>query len=82
MDVTVRPDGDGKTWQLIDLLGRSMGCIAETEPGVFYIQPTDRAARTMDGMQRGHKSLDHALKAIETHTRGVCRLAPAPNDQP
>ena len=80
MDITVTPASGGKTWQLTDLLGRSMGWIEETEPGVFYIRPANRAIQTMDGMRRGHPSLDAALKAIETHTRGVCRLAPGPDE--
>ena len=84
MDVTVTPDSDGKTWQLTDLFGRSMGSIAEMEPSVFHIRPMNQATGTMKGMRLGHPSLDDALKAIETHTRGVCRLAPkngAANDR-
>ena len=61
MDITVTPASGGKTWQLTDLLGRSMGWIEETEPGVFYIRPANRAIQTMDGMRRGHPSLDAAL---------------------
>ena len=74
MDITVTPVDHDKAWHLSDLLGRSMGTIEETEPGVFYIRPMNRAIVTMNGMRRGHPSLDEALKAIETHTRGVCRL--------
>lgn len=61
-------------WRLTDLLGRSMGLIKETEAGRFLVEPAGNAQTTMTGMACGpFNSLDDALAAIETHTRGVCR---------
>ena len=77
MDVTVTTMPDGKGWALTDLLGRDMGRIAETQPGVFMIQPAGNAIETMAAIvSPSYRSLDDALAAIEEHTRGVCRRAP------
>ena len=77
MDVTVTPGGKGEAWQLTDLLGRSMGVIKVSAPGQYMIEPAGGAVVTMKGILEGpYKSLDDALTAIETHTRGVCRLVP------
>jgi hypothetical protein len=74
MDVTVTPAADGKTWLLTDLLGRDMGCVAETETKVFLIKPAGLAISTMGRITtEKYESLDEALAAIEIHTRGVCR---------
>jgi len=65
---------DVGTWTLTDLLGRSMGCIAETSAEQFMIQPDGHSLETMAGIARGpHASLDSALAEIEKRTRGVCR---------
>jgi len=73
MDVVVTPE-PGDAWALSDLLGRSMGSI-ELEPSFgFMIRPAGLAVATMSKMSLGpYVSLDAALLAIETHTRGVCR---------
>lgn len=82
LDVIVTPTDDGKAWNLTDLLGRSMGCIAETSDQQLTIHPAGHALDTMGGMGHGpYLSLDAALAAIEKHTRGVCRLYPG-EDQP
>ena len=82
MDVIVTPTDDVKAWNLTDLLGRPMGRIAETSRGQFTIHPDGRALETMAGIEYGpFVSLDAALAAIETHTRGVCRRNPG-EDQP
>ena len=81
MDITVTPEAGGKTWHLTDLLGRSMGLIEQDAPRVFIIRPANRAIQTMHSLVRIHPSLDDALRAIETHTRGLCRLAPENEDQ-
>jgi hypothetical protein len=61
-------------WALTDLLGRSMGVISTTDSGNFLIEPDGNARVTMTGTRCGpFPSLDDALAAIETHTRGVCR---------
>lgn len=61
-------------WRLTDLLGRPMGVIKEAEAGKFLIEPGGKAQATMTGMGCGpFGTLDDALAAIETHTRGVCR---------
>lgn len=76
MDVTVTPAEEKHAWTLTDLLGRSMGRIVEAA-GAFTIHPEGEAVATMAGIRaQSHASLDAALAQIETHTRGVCRLAP------
>ncbi len=76
MDVIVTPADGGKTWNLVDLLGRSMGRIEERTKGKFTIDPEGQAEKTFDMPLEAYPSLDAALAAIEKHTRGVCRLAP------
>jgi hypothetical protein len=72
LDVIVTP-AEG-TWNLADLLGRSMGRIAKTSREQFVIHPEGNALETMSGLNRGpHASLDAALAEIEKHTRGACR---------
>lgn len=81
MDIIVRPSGAEKTWSLTDLLGRTMGVVVEEAPGTFAVRPEGNAAQTMNGMRLGpFGSLDQALAAIETHTRGVCRREGMPPD--
>ncbi|WP_343234378.1 hypothetical protein [Microvirga terrestris] len=76
------PTDDGRTWNLTDLLGRSMGRITEASASQFTIHPEGHASETMTGIDRGpFASLDAALAAIEKHTRGVCRRNPG-EDQP
>ena len=73
----VKSADEAGSWTLTDLLGRSMGDIAETAAGRFMIQPAGHALETMAGAELGpHPSLDAALAQIETHTRGVCRRDP------
>lgn len=75
MDVTVTPASRDRTWDLTDLLGRSMGHIVEDNTW-FRIDPAGGALETMAGMDFGpHPSLDAALAEIERHTRSVCRHA-------
>jgi hypothetical protein len=74
MDVTVKAAEDGATWQLTDLLGRSMGTISRRQDE-FAIVPSGHALETMKAMKQGpFSSLDAALAEIEKHTRGTCRL--------
>ena len=74
MDVTVTPVTGKPMWDLTDLLGRSMGHILEETAERFTISPAGGAVVTMAGIKQGpYASLDDALTAIETHTRGVCR---------
>lgn len=76
MDVIVDAGAQEGTWTLTDLLGRAMGEIIEEPPRVFFIRPAGNAVATMEAMRAGpFSSLDQALAAIETHTRGVCRRA-------
>ena len=75
MDVIVTP-AEG-SWELVDLLGRSMGRIGQTTTKQFVIYPSGHAKETMLKLDRGpHASLDAALAEIEKHTRGVCRRNP------
>jgi hypothetical protein len=73
LDIIVTRDGDA-TWKLADLLGRSMGYIEQSSADEFTIQPEGQAVQTMKAIRyASYRSLNDALKAIETHTRGVCR---------
>ena len=82
LDVIVTPTDDGRAWNLTDLLGRPMGRITEAPAQQFTIRPAGHALETMAGIEHGpFASLDAALAAIETHTRGVCRHHPG-EDQP
>ena len=76
MDITVAASADETgTWELTDLLGRRMGRVSD-DGGKFTIEPEGNAEETMKGLRRGpYPSLDEALEAIETLTRGVCRMA-------
>jgi hypothetical protein len=76
LDVIVTPaDEHGEEWNLTDLLGRSMGRVEKVAQG-FLVQAAGNATETMAKMHRGpYRSLDDALAAIETHTRGTCRRA-------
>lgn len=72
IDVTLQPGEAG--WLLTDLLGRSMGRVAEELTGEFRIEPAGQALQTMESMKRGpFKTLDDALAEIERFTRGTCR---------
>ncbi len=74
MDVTVTASAKPGERALTDLLGRNMGCVAETEAGIFRIQPKGQAVATLAALtSKTYTSLDIALAAIEEHTRGVCR---------
>ena len=76
MDVVVIKMPDEKSWRLTDLLGRDMGRITETKPGIFTILPAGKAMETLGViMSKPYASLDIALAAIEEHTGGVCRRA-------
>ena len=77
MDVIVTGSDGGKTWQLADLLGRSMGYIEESVPGSFRIHAEGHAVETMAEIEPGpFPTLDAALAEIERHTRGTCRHQP------
>jgi hypothetical protein len=81
LDIIVTPSQAGHAWDLADLLGRSMGRIAEDSSKRFVIQPDGHALETMTGMKYGpHASLDAALAEIEKHTRGVCRRNPGQDE--
>ena len=82
LDVMVNPVTGRNEWRLTDLLGRSMGVI-RADGGAFAIEPKGKARETMKGMSCGpFASLDEALAAIETHTRGVCRRGAEVVQQP
>jgi len=75
MDIIVGISDNNKSWTLTDLLGRSMGFIAETSDEHFIIYPEGGAVATMgEIVQRSYTSLDAALAEIEQRTRGACRL--------
>lgn len=85
MDVMVTKVREREEWLLTDLLGRSMGVIKTAAAGGdLFVEPSGNARTTMTGMRCGpFCSLDEALAAIETHTRGVCRrdrIRPEPEE--
>ena len=74
LDVMVTSVEERNEWRLTDLLGRSVGLIRTTEVGDFLVEPEGKAQAAITGMRCGpFGSLDDALAAIETHTRGACR---------
>ena len=73
LDVIVTPT-DNDDWNLTDLLGRSMGRVEYVSGKDFMIRAAGHAIETMASINPGpYSSLDDALAAIETHTRGTCR---------
>jgi len=83
MDVIVTSTDREASWELTDLLGRSMGSISRAPDDVFTIHPHGQAVATMTGMKLGpHSSLDAALAEIERHTRGVCRRIAGADQRP
>jgi hypothetical protein len=74
LDIDITPKPDEAAWLLTDLLGRSMGRIAEEPAGEFRIHPAGQALQTMKSMKHGpYRTLDEALAEIERFTRGTCR---------
>ncbi len=75
MDVNVTPARTERgTWILSDLLRRPVGQIDQISNAEFVICPTQGSK--LFGIKSGpYASLDAALLAIETHTRGQCQLS-------
>ncbi|MDT2024527.1 hypothetical protein [Methylocella sp. CPCC 101449] len=74
MDIIIKSNADGTSWEMSDLLGRSMGQIVRVDQ-LFRIQPAGHAIETMGILNRAtFHSLDKILEAIETHTRGICQI--------
>jgi hypothetical protein len=74
MDIGIKPAADGSSWQMTDLLGRSMGRIVQ-EKERFTVESDGRSAALMKGMKaRWFATLDETLAEIEKHTHGTCRL--------
>ena len=81
MDVTVTASTNEGEWALTDLLGREMGCVAETELGVFRIKPQGQAVTTMGALtSKTYASLDIALAAIEEYSRRMSACMRLPTD--
>ena len=82
MDVNVTPARAKRgTWILSDLLRRPVGQIAQILDGEFVIHPT-QGSRLFGIKRDPYPSLDAALSAIETHTRGQCQLSSSNEDLP
>ena len=62
MDIVVKQAPDGGWWEMTDLLGRSMGQIAQAPGGgSLTIKPDGGAVETMADLKRGpYASLDAA----------------------
>jgi hypothetical protein len=74
VDLVVKQTAKDK-WILVDLLGRSAGVVEREPGGKFAVVPAGPAVEALKGIQRGpFANLDSALSAIETQTRGTCRL--------
>ena len=75
MDVNVTPARTERgTWILSDLLRRPVGHIDQIVEAEFVIRPIQGSR--LSGIKSGpYASLDAALSAIETHTRGQCQLS-------
>ena len=76
MDLIIKQTS-GTRWDLSDLLGRDAGHVELALSGSFRVIPSGRGLGTMATLSPGpYCSLDAALSAIETHTRGMCRREP------
>ncbi len=75
MDVNVTPaPTEQGTWILSDLLRWPVGHIDQTQNAEFVICPLQDSR--LFGIKSGpYPSLDAALSAIETYTRGQCQLS-------
>jgi hypothetical protein len=74
VDLVVKQTAEDK-WILVDLLGRNAGSVDVQRDGKFTVVPAGHAVEAMTGIQLGpYASLNAALSAIETQTRGTCRL--------
>lgn len=74
MDLIVARTGDPTVWVLNDLLERDIGSIVEAPSNTFNIHVVATNRDLLGGLKLGpYTSLDSALAAIETHTRGICR---------
>ncbi len=82
MDVNVTPARTQRgIWILSDLLRRPIGQIDRIVGAEFVIQPLPGSR--LSGIKSGpYPSLDAALSAIETHTRGQCQLSSSNEDLP
>jgi hypothetical protein len=73
MDIVITEVMDDR-WTLTDLLGRSMGYVEKAPDGIHHIIPEAHALETFGTLGKAtFTSLDLALSAIETQTRGTCR---------
>jgi hypothetical protein len=74
VDLIVTRTEDDTVWALTDLLDRDIGSIVEAPSNVFTIHVVATNRDLLVGLKLGpYSSLDNALSAIETHTRGSCR---------
>ncbi len=82
MNVNVTPARTEQgTWILSDLLRRPVGQVSQILDGEFVIHPTQGSR--LSGIRSGpYPSLDAALSAIETYTRGQCQLSSSNEDLP
>ncbi len=80
MDVNVTPArAERGTWILSDLLRRPIGHIRQILAAEFVICPLQ--GFRLSGIKTGpYPSLDAALSAVETHTRGQCQLSSGSNE--
>lgn len=73
MDITVSAVVGGGSWTLKDLLGRLVGSIIETRPGIFLVLPVRLGEGPLADIKSDtHHTFAAALKAVEKRVRGVC----------
>ena len=74
MDLSIKRLAE-QTWVMSDLLGRRAGSVEQAADGSFRVVPAGHAVEKLRYMSPGpFPSLNAALAAVETQTRGSCRL--------
>jgi len=82
VDVVVTEIPNERSWGLTDLLGRNIGHITETKPGIFEILPAGKAVESFRAIRsKPYASLDIALAAIEEHIEGVCHCVQSAHNE-
>jgi hypothetical protein len=74
MDIVATPSSEENFYRLTDRLGRSAGTLERVPPIAYVVHPEPGGA--LDGLgRRTFPTLDEAISAIASHTKGACQLA-------